>query len=229
MEMKYAIWELEHSGKNLLIPTEEIEERTLVSNSILLDEIELTHEELKAWNKGVRLYENPIHSDSDLAVYLEEELGLENFELTTIEAPSYPPYKNQIAFDLESKEFFNLMDCETVKVYEWWDGSNFITEELSEADTEKIVEITDDYVDLDEMEGNNFVTEGLGLHQRLYKIISIDGELAKDKYLLNRWSEWQGDHETGEILTLDEVKVHLERLNRDVAKYMFELGKISGK
>lgn len=227
--MKYAIWELIHSGKNLLIPTEEIEERALVSNSILLDEIELTDEGIREWNKRVRSYENPIFSESDLAVYLEEEHGLENIEFTMIEAPNYPPYKNKIAFDLESKEFFNLKDCEKVKVYQWWNGSNYITEELGEADKETIIETSADYVDLDEMEGSNFVTGGLGLHQRLYKIISIDGELAEDKYLLKRWSEWQGDHETGELLNLDEVKVHLERLNRDVAKYMFELGKISGE
>lgn len=48
-----------------------------------------------------------------------------------------------------------------------------------------------------------------------------------DQKVLNKWSQWQGVHETGKLLTLEELKEHLRKIDRDVDAYMFKIGEIS--
>lgn len=77
------------------------------------------------------------------------------------------------------------------------------------------IEMTDDYVSLD-----------VENYQRVHKIIKCNGELVDDYFLL---VNWQGDLPEGKIMTLDELKVHLYGLGRNVEDYMYRIGQLSGE
>lgn len=109
--------------------------------------------------------------------------------------------------------------------YSYWDGSNWQTVQFDECWTENIITVDPDFVNLDEWDGSNWKTGGIGLHQRIYRIVELDGEKPSEPtFLLEKWSQWQGDHPKGEIMTTSEVAEHLKEIGRDVDEYMKELG-----
>lgn len=109
-----------------------------------------------------------------------------------------------LAYDFYEKCFFNPSECDTYKVYEWWDGHNWKKDMVGEDDD--IIKVTlESKYDLDYWDGHNNVYGGVGLHANLHKIITIDGEPVEDKILWESWSQWQGSQTTGEIMTVSEV------------------------
>lgn len=213
--------------KNLLIDIEGIRERARIDEMDHVDAIEGCNASPDELNNLLKESELELEYDFDLEEFLfERNISFEKIS----SVPVYPEKKQQLAFDYKEQLFFNIEDCETVKVYEWWDGSNFKTEVLEGEATETIVEITNKFVDLDEWDGQNWTTGGTGLHQYLYKIIAIDDEpVDTPHFLLEYSSQWQGSHHYAEILTLDEVKDHLEALGRDVEEYLLKVGDLMGE
>lgn len=139
-----------------------------------------------------------------------------------------PIEKNAIFFYPENIEFVEMNSLEPRKFYDWWDGSNWRHETLEEYMTETEVEITDDYVSLDEWDGRNWQTGGL-THQYVYKVVKVDGKEVGDMYLLRCSTQYQDDHDTAEVLDKDDLVIHLEKLGRNVTEYMYQIGKLAGE
>lgn len=62
------------------------------------------------------------------------------------------------------------------------------------------------------------------MHQEIYNIDKDSGEL---KFLLIKWSQFEGDLTTGEILDQKELLDHLYSINRSEREYLFVIYKAS--
>lgn len=116
-----------------------------------------------------------------------------------------------------------------VKIYEWWDGSNFRRETLEPHRTEIAVEITEKSVCLDEWDGRNWQTGGVGHHEYVHLVIAEQGKKEDDTFLLVHRSQWQGEHPTARIVDLEDLRSRLRELGRDEAKYLYEIGTLAGE
>jgi len=224
MKLEKMVLNNDFCNGGFLIDKTKIESRAWVNDqTIIIDNVNDGAEELQ---KKLNESSAKIRDVYEMKEFLEK-IGFENPEVTA--ADDFPEISEKIAFDVYEQEFFNLADSMTISVYEWLDGNNWKTVIIDDnTDTISIV-ISDQYVDLDEWDGRNMVTGGIGEHQRIYKILEIDGEDVRNKnmFLLNKWSQWEGTHETGEILeNLDDVKKHLNNIGRDVNKYIEEIEKL---
>ena len=123
--------------------------------------------------------------------------------------------KEGLLIDPEDVEVSN--EVEEEKIYRYWDGRNWKT---ILCDNETKIVISDDYVNLDEWDGRNFVTGGVGRHEKVYKVYEVDGEKVDDKFMVLFSSQWQGDHDLAELMDIDELKQHLVEINRDVDEYI---------
>jgi hypothetical protein len=132
--------------------------------------------------------------------------------------------EDRLIYDRESKIFYNQRDGHVVEIYRYWDGSNWQTVELGDDLIDVVVVVDQDYVNLDEWNGHDWVTGGTGLHERVYRIAELDEEKPSEPtFLLEKWSQWQGEEPKGYIMTLSEVVEHLKELGRDVDEYVIAL------
>jgi hypothetical protein len=97
--------------------------------------------------------------------------------------------------------------------YEYWDGSKHIitpifNSVLVEFDGELETDLDETYID------SNYYFKEKFCHANSYKIISIDGEKpAEPMFLVEEYSQWQGNHKTGKIMTEIELKNYCEAEN----------------
>jgi len=126
-------------------------------------------------------------------------------------------YENKEGLLINPEDVEVCNEVEEEKIYRYWDGSNWKTV-LCYNETEIV--ISDDYVNLDEWDGRNFVTGGVGRHEKVYKVYEVDGEKVDDKFMVLFSSQWQGDHDLAELMDIDELKQHLVEINRDVDEYI---------
>lgn len=137
--------------------------------------------------------------------------------------------RNVLAFDVHNQGFFDLADGLEVSVFEYWDGSNHRVIHLTETMSESIVEVSDTAVSLDEWDGRNHVTGGMGYHQRVYRVFTEDGVAPTEPlYLIEEWSQWQGDLPQGKVVDESGLRIHLKELGRDVEKYMDDIKSQTG-
>jgi len=131
-----------------------------------------------------------------------------------------PEIEDVLAFT--GNEFHNLNDCETFKQYKYWDGSNWKL--LWNTEGSSILTISNNSVTLDEWDGNNFITGGIGGHLDVHRIIEIDEEKQDNLYLFYYYSQWQGSLSVGEIVTENELKSKIsgieDRFERDIDNYI---------
>lgn len=156
---------------------------------------------------------------------LEEGISLETkFELLDILVGSegkfycneFVPYGEYLAFELygsdalwEEDMFFSVDDMEYHKVFEWWDGSNWsLKDNFNVAEYE--IELTDDKYNLDIHDGRNWFWGARFAHALLCKVEKVDGEAVEDTILWWSWSQYQGNLDTGELMTSHEVIRRLE-------------------
>ena len=224
MKLEKVVANNDFCNGGLLIDKEKIESRAWVSDhTLIVDNVKADAEELQ---KKLNESSEKIRDVYEMGEFLEK-IGFEDPDVMA--ADEFPEFEEKIAFDIYEQEFFSLADSATINIYEWWNGSSWRTFVIDDStDTIDIV-ASDQYVDLDEWDGRNMVTGGIGEHQRIYKILEIDGEDVRNKnmFLLNKRSQWEGTHETGEILeNLDDVKKHFNNIGRDVNKYIEEIEKL---
>lgn len=225
MKKVVAIW-----GNDFLI-----EERSEINNEAyvdidvytVIDGIPLT--DVEQLNEKLAAKEDHDLDDLDDVYELEDFLKEEYPNVSLVDHDGTVELDRYIAYDHEDNRFEEISakkGWETVKVYSWWDGSNWRKEVLGLYDPETLVTIDDDSeVSLDEWDGSNWKTKHLGYHESIYKILEIDDEIVSENlYLLKKWSQMQDDHPTAQIMTKEELEDHLHDLGRDVAEYMDQLG-----
>lgn len=138
--------------------------------------------------------------------------------------PVFPNSEEKLCYDANFEhEFFNLLIVDTIEMYEWYDGRNWKKEFI---DTVIDLTVTDTSINLDEWDGRNMTTGGLGYHERVYKILEINDESQDDMYLVYNYTQWQGEHDTGKVFTNTELESYLKEIDRDVEKYMKEIEKL---
>lgn len=81
-------------------------------------------------------------------------------------------------------------------------------------------------VSLDEWDGFNMTTGGVGLHQTVFLLYEEDHYPSNDTYLLEKSSQWQGSLVEGEVLSREGLIDHLNSIDRDVDFYMEKLDSI---
>jgi hypothetical protein len=124
----------------------------------------------------------------------------------------------------EWKEIGQVMGCETLYKYEYWDG-NWRSKYL---DSFEEVTFESKSVDLDECEDmyNNTTrtTGGTGHHAEIYKILTLDGMVPDNTlYLLVETTQWQGEIDRANYYTLEELPDAMAELNRKFEDYKDEI------
>lgn len=241
MKEKVLLWKnVSSTNENnvaMLVDPKEVRIVTDCENSFLIHNVEANPQELD--EKLAQYIEEQEEKDEEFEFYHNETDDIEQFlkaigfiDAEVEYAEQHEDIRDQLAYDYYNKIFYNLNDCESCKIYEYWDGSNHKTVYLEDG-IEYEVEITKDCVDIDEWDGSKWRTGDNGYHQRIYKILTIDGKKEDEAYLLVYTSQWQGDYDTAEILySIDAVRDHIEEiedgLDRDIEQYMYKIGKLDG-
>lgn len=149
-------------------------------------------------------------SDSYLIKYLNEKFDLNLGERDCKDFEEFEG-ENIIIYSFNDGEFMYAHDLEFYDIYTFWDGSNWQNWAVDiefENINSKYEEIT-----LDEWDGRNNVTGGMGHHAYIKK-------LKDDKYLITETSQWQGVQDIATIADMDELIEYLKFYNRDVEKYL---------
>ena len=130
--------------------------------------------------------------------------------------------KSVIVYERETNAFYDLEEFDTVDAVQHWDGHNWVWDYKTEDWTEETLVTVDDDSErcLDEWDGSNFKTGSMGLHADIYKAIEVDGEDVTDMYLLRRTSQWEGEQDTGEVMSKDELIDYLKSIDRDPDEYL---------
>jgi hypothetical protein len=222
MTKKYQIWEQQNEWEEhgMLIPAEDITDMVYAENyswyqidgttgnvDDLVEKLEAACFAAVDADEDFELADN-----DDLERFLQDT-GIEFDSIDFV--PDYAKPEEMLCYDRDNREFFNLASVETYPVYRWWDGSNW-KHEFGDDESVTVTEVTveDESTSLDEWDGNNHTCGGTGLHQCYYKVLEMDGEPVQDTYLLVRWSQWQGSHDTGEIMTKEQLDRHIAELHR---------------
>lgn len=235
--MKYSIWQTDFAESNLLIPTDEIVGQIYIGDNSWMIKGLPKSIDLVALEQGFDEYKNKKELDfgydtDDLKSFL---ISLGHNEVEVWDAPYYMSpneegFDDMVVYDCSDSIFNWVEECVEVKTYSW-DTSNDVEEvEFNEeVMTETELEVSEDFVELDEYDGRILSASEQFEHERIYKIITKDGKLVKDEFLLMHYSQWQGTHSGGKILTLDEVVNHLEELNGDVSRCVHAIDALAGK
>ena len=216
----FQIWESDfnHNSERggMLIPTKEISQMIDLSGITYYGIEGISVNMIDELNKFQKEYDR-INNEDDLEFFLKSN-NIEFTEIMLLSNIEQP--RELVIYDATYDYVFSNLDyCETGKYYQWHDGSNIKDEWAGENDavTEVIVE-DNKYLDLDEQDDNgNWCTGGNKFyHETVYKVIELDSEKVDNMFLLCEWSQWQGDHETGRILSKDELDEHLKKIGYNI-------------
>jgi len=152
---------------------------------------------------------------------MEEFITEQEIEFSSIEWLSdLPVHQELLYFDTQNQQFDDLLLCDYVSAYDWWNGSNHKTDTAHDSITVTIIDTEDNPImDLDKWDHkcNGFCTGRQQFyHEVVYKVINLDGEKVEDTYLLRCSSQWQDSHPQGVILSKDELDKHLEEIGYNV-------------
>jgi len=215
----FQIWEniYNENAKGMLIPVNDIYKAVdmynvscMTINGVSVDLADTLTEAIKNLDEQI----------NDITT-MEEFLTEQGIEFSSVEWLSdLPVHQELLYFDTHSQQFDDLLLCDYVSAYDWWNGSNHKTETVHDSITVTIVDTEDDLcMDLDEWdhECNSFYTGGIQFyHEIVYKIINLNGEKVEDTYLLRCSSQWQDSHPTGIVLSKNELDAHLKKIGYNV-------------
>ena len=211
----FQIWESDYLNdvKGMLIPVNDIYKAVDMYN---VSCISINGVNVDLADKLTEAIKNLEYKIDDITE-MEEFLTAQGIELSSVEwLPDLPVYQELLYFDTRNQQFDDLLLCDYISAYDWWNGSNHKTETAHDGITVTIVDTEDDPImDLDEwnQKSNGFCTGGQQFyHEIVYKIINLDGEKVEDTYLLRCSSQWQDSHPQGVVLSKDELNAHLEEI-----------------
>lgn len=226
---KFRLWRNDALGWNYLTAANDVEKVVLLGDwSIAIGIDGINTDSLDLSKLSEAFYAYFIETDETVVDALEsffrDKLGAEV-------SADYTEYygdveSSRLIYDVENRSFYVESDGYVVEIYRFWDGSNWRTVELGEDWTDTRIVADSDYVNLDEWNGHDWVTGSIGRHQRIYRIVELDGEKPSEPmFLLEETSQWQSEEPGGYIMTLSEVVEHLKELGRDVDEYMKALNR----
>ena len=231
----YQIWKDDYSfyeeNFGMLYNTEEIKEGAnlggdyFFKTNLTSDDYNTTRltQELEHFQE---LYNN--EEDDDITNMDTLELLELFFEFLTIDTEvspgtDYEEVCDMIIYDLEAMEFANLKEYDAVNYVKYLDSNSNWREHVADGYNVTISEIIVDSATkkcLDEWDGQNKVTGGIGEHQYIYKITTLDDEEVDDMWMVQKSSQWQGVRDMAAIMTKDELISYLEEIGRDPIKYI---------
>jgi hypothetical protein len=135
------------------------------------------------------------------------------------------PADDVLMYDTHNNEFYNLKYGYEIELYRWMKGTN-VEVIYGEEIIETSLVISEKSVNLDEWDGNNYSTGSKFEHEEVHKIFEINGKKVENQFLLVHWSQWQGTHPEGRIMTLEEIIEHLKELGYDTERYMILIEEI---
>lgn len=150
----------------------------------------------------------------------EEEFDEESSGYRVVQ--DYPMPEHVRVYDSISKEWHWLDDFDTVLAYEYHNGNSWQIITFPENEAVKVEVILENRVLLDQWDGRNMTTGGVGRHAVIYPIIDIDDERVSGTYLLLQWSQFSGVLDTGEIVPTEFLPDKLQELDRDWKDYESE-------
>ena len=114
-------------------------------------------------------------------------------------------------------EVFTNSEAETTRLYRWFDGSNqqrlYIDPDFNYSQTAQTVETDDDHrIGLDEYRDGNHFTETKFSHEWIAPLLTLDECSPDGAWLHARWTQWQGNHIEGIVLTAQEVLDYVSAL-----------------
>jgi len=135
-----------------------------------------------------------------------------------------------LIYDGYDNSFSNTKHLPAAQVYSYLDSqSNWqymvIRDQEGNLFADKIV-VSEESINLDEWDGSNWRTGGMGLHEQVHKVLKAEGEAVDGMYLVYRWSQWQGQQPDALLLTQKELADHLEELGRDVEEYLPKIAEL---
>lgn len=140
--------------------------------------------------------------DSDELRGFMDDAGIEYEMAADDETP-----EDIICYDYHLKEIFNLGDCDTTLVYEYWDGSNTKQIWLDDANPAQEITYAEEPVDIDTWDGSNFYYRHKFNHGLIYKLIENDGEKAdSDEYILYEYTQYQEDIPVITFISAEEAE-----------------------
>lgn len=154
-----------------------------------------------------------------------DEIGID-FEVRRcddLQTVSDDPDDDLILYYDDDRSFLLLSECDTERAASMWDGHNFVDIICDEETGETEVEYdADKRYCLDEWDGHNNVTGGIGHHEYVYQIEKIDGEKVENQYLVVRESQWQGEFTQAKIFDVVSLQEYLKSIGRDFNDVHFD-------
>jgi len=215
---KYQIWEDENPNheSGMLIPVESIYKVVDFYNCSCMSINGASTIDIRKMNSA---FKNLGEHINDVTV-MEEFLTEQGFKFESVSWLSdLPKCEDLVYFDTYNQEFDDLAFCEEVSAYDWWNGSNHKTETTGGDIAVTEVTVEDHiHLDLDVYDGNgNYYTNGIRFyHEKVYKILELDGEVVTDTFLLTESSQYESSHDTARVLTKDELDSHLKEIGYEI-------------
>lgn len=132
--------------------------------------------------------------------------------------------RNEIVFDWNDSTFEDLGSFDELEYVDYLDGQTnwvrHINDGYSDIVTTEITVNTDEEVCIDEWDGNNWQTGGVGEHEYISRVLEIDGSEVDDMWLVHRSSQWQGSRDKAKIMTREGLEVYLKGIGRDLEDYL---------
>lgn len=228
---EYVLWGNDYRDDSLLIEKNGIEEFIFTGDdTYYIEGIDLNTLNLDNLNQMFSEFKDNIEEPeedefADVQDRIAKFFKHLDMDVKVGSTPEYMQPCESLVFNSESNHFSNLSTWEETKVYEYWNGHNMSILSLDENKIETEI-ILGGCTSLDEWDGQNSTTGGFGQHQIVFKIHTVNGEVTENEFLINTWSDFQGTHETGKIVTIDELRNYLKELDRDVEYYMKEIEKL---
>ncbi len=222
-EKKMVIWEMsDREHDNYFFEADQIEQVVDFTNTTVYKLSGIPIGNIDTLNEALKnVVERPA-DEYELEDFLKEQ-GYSDFEICMLpDLVDYDETNPYVCYDCSYEfEFFNILDCETIEIYRWWDGSNWKTVFCPDYGETEVIIDEDSENCLDEWDGSNWWTGSKFCHQYVYDILEVDGEKPEEPtFLVVYTCQYQDSHPSAEIMTEDELREHLEELGRDIAKYI---------
>ena len=218
---EYQIWEDENQNheSGMLIPANKIYKVADFYELSCMSINGVSVAEIDSLNESFNTFKNIGETINDVTV-MEQFLTEQGFKFDSVSwLPDLPVIQNLVYFDTYNQEFDDLAMCDEINAYDWWNGNNHKTETTGGDITVTDVTVEDHiHLDLDVYDGNgNYYTNGIRFyHEKVYKILELDGEVVTDTFLLIESSQYESSHDTARVLTNDELDKHLKEIGYEI-------------